>query len=726
MKKHSISELNQLYTDGESVDQELFAEQRSNILLYSGEHYNRKGSSYFRRLRDSKDLTSEQKLRLTKNHIQFICDTYVNNIVAPNPGVGFRPKNEKEVHDQKVAEMHHAVWRDAHAKYNIDDLIDDWADSFVQIGEVATKIYFDKNKGPIKAFGQKVNSEGVPIYLDPGGNEVVDDGSSIGMQFEPAQDLEAPIRVGEFVFEEIYGMNLLRPSDCKDMKKAAWLGCRKMVDKKELTAAFPDKEDLIKPSTDDTYIVFDTSQGGGYAKTENQVLVIEYYFKPCHQYPEGYYYITTKEGILAEGPLPGGKYPIVFQAFRKFPTTPRGRSPIKTMRPYQAEINRSASKIAEHQITLGDDKLLIQNGTKVSAGASLPGVRTVSFTGSKPEFLSGRDGSQYLSYMQSQIAELYQVMGVKEMNEPLPSQLDPYTMLFSSARQKKFFQRNIKRFEKYLIEVVKLYLELFKLHAPDDTIIYAVGSNDRINIPELREMPDIGYEIIVEAQAEDIETKLGKQIVINHALQYVGNRLKPEDIGKLMRQMPYANFDESFDDLTLDYDNSVNDILALDRGERPPVNQYDNHVYCIKRLVSRMRQADFQYLDPQIQKNYADKVAIHQEFEAMNQLAIQRAQQGLIPTGGYLVVCDLYVPDPANPNKTQRVRLPSEAVQWLISNLDAQKAGLAPVMDMNQGAQAQLAEQFTQKSQSNQGMNQTAMGSPNEMGAMAMNMRRSA
>ena len=42
---YTISELNQFFQDGEACDQEIFAEQRSNILLVGGEHYNRKRSN---------------------------------------------------------------------------------------------------------------------------------------------------------------------------------------------------------------------------------------------------------------------------------------------------------------------------------------------------------------------------------------------------------------------------------------------------------------------------------------------------------------------------------------------------------------------------------------------------------------------------------------------------------------------------------------------------------
>lgn len=685
-KKHDISALNSYYLDGDTCDTDVFAEMRSNVLLHAGEHYNRRQSRFYKRIRDSRELTQDQKLRLTKNHVRKICQLYSNNIVAENPGVGFSPKDEKSMHDQKVADLDHSVWRDAHERYYIEDKIDDWVDSFIQIGEVAVKIFYDPSGGELKGYEPQTDPET--------GNPVLNEFQ------QPIPDTKSPTFHGEFVFEEIYGFNLLRPPECKDMRKAEWLCIRKMVDRQELLRRFKGDEEreraLADNSQDETYVVFDGIRGG-YKRSMKQTMLREYYFRPSLLYPEGYFYITTKDGVLEEGPLPGGLFPIVFMPFDKIQTTPRGRSPIKTMRPYQAEINRTASKIAEHQITLGDDKLLIQNGMKVTAGASLPGIRTAYYTGSEPKHLPGRAGEQYFAYAAGIIDELYKVMNVAEDAEETAPNMDPFVLLFRAARQKKKFQRYIKKIEKFLIEVVHLYLRLAKIHLPDDAVILAIGKNEAVNIQEFRQNPETNYEVKIEAQSDDIETKFGKQIVFNHVLQYVGQQLKPDDIGRIMRQMPFVNNDESFSDLTLDFDTVQNDMLALDRGEKPPVNQYDNHVYNIKRLVARTRKADFKFISPEAQQNYYQKIALHQQFEAQNQLAIQRAEQGFIPTGGYLVVCDFYVEDPSDPTggKTRRARVPYQSMEWLLKQLEVQGGSQQQLQDMNGGAQAQLANIVT-------------------------------
>lgn len=681
-KKPDLACLNGYYTDADSIDQDVFAEMRSAVLLVAGEHYAKKESFFYKRIRDTKELSKEQKLRLVKNHVRKICQVYANNIMSNNPGVGFTAKDDASTHDLKAAELNHSVWRDAFDKYNLEDKLDDWCDSFVQIGEVHVKLFWDPNAGPVAGYEPMVDENNEQV-TDEFGQLTADDSK--------------PVPEGRFVFEEIYGFNLLRPPECKDLRTAEWLGLRKMTDRNDLIRRFGlDKADVIPAEQDETYLIFDITKGG-YRQSKRQTMVREYYFRPSLMFPNGYYYITTKNVILAEGELPGGLFPIVSQWFDRLQTTPRGRSPVKTMRPYQAEINRAASKMAEHQITLGDDKLIIQNGSKVSSGASLPGVRTINVSGQSPTILPGRDGSQYLNTVTTNISELYSVMMVEEDSQQDIKQLDAYTLLFQSARQKKKFQRYTKKFEKFYVQIVKLYLQLAKIHLPDDAVIWAIGKNEQVNLEEFRRISEVSYEIKVEAQSDDVETKLGKQLVANHIIQYAGAQLDKDSIGKIMRSMPYVNDEESFDDLTIDYDSALNFILALDRGERPQIGQQDNHVYMMKRLSMRMRKSDFKFLSPEIQQNYNQAMAMHSQFETQNQMAISRAEQGFIPTDGALIPVDFYVnaPDSRGGVKQVKVKVPYAAIDWLLKQLQSQGSMMADMQDFPSGVQATMANNLT-------------------------------
>lgn len=683
MEKLTIDKLNQIYQDADQVDQAVFAEQRSNILLVLGEHYAKKNSKYWARIRDSKTLSEEQKVRITKNHLQRISKGYINNILTYAPGVMPIPKNEKEMSDIKAAEINHAVWQDICDKHSLHDETYDDAQDFINIGEVCNKVFWDPDSGKFLGWEQEVDEQGQPMFTEDG---------------EPAPS-QRPVYEGGLIFERVYGFNLLRSRSAKSMRdNDIWI-VRKMANIDELKLKLgndPEKIKLLDTSSKDTYLVFE-GINGGYKKSDGEVLIREFYIKPCYKYPMGYFYISTEAGILWDGELPEGIWPLIYSGFDSAQTTPRHYSMIRQLRPLQVEVNRSASKIAETQVTLGDDKLMYQSGTKLSPGAVLPGIRGVQFSGMKPEILPGRSGDQYVSYMTSCIDEMYQIANLKEDEEQLIKQADPFAMLFMSLRDKKKFSIYAQKFEKFQVEKCKLALKLTKIYAPNEMLIPAIGKNEIVNISEFKNTNELSYEIKLKPMVDDITTMFGKQMVMNTALQYVGAQLGKEDIGRIIRNMPFGNADESFSDLTLDYDTATNLILALDRGEQPEISPYDNHDYVLKRVVNRVRQSDFRVLSPNIQENYKGIIMILEKQKEEQLIKLKQLESQFIPASGAKVKVDYYVEDPATPGKVSRATLPAEAVDWLIKRLAEQGSSQEQLQKQTQGVVSEIAANLSKK-----------------------------
>lgn len=683
--KHSIDDLNRLWKEGEECDKEIFAEQRSNILLVAGEHYSRKNSKFWNRIRESRDLSSEQKLRLTKNHLHKISNIYVNNIISQAPGVTPVPNNPKELQDQKAAELNKSVWEYAKAKHSLRIRMIAEAKDFFDIGEVACKIYWDPMAGRFLGYEQEVDAEGNPVF-DETGQMVASDKAVFS---------------GDLVFKRLFAANLIRPSEAKTMNEAAWLGYRDMVAIKTLEAMVGDDEEkkkLIKSSDDKTYLVFDSSRmASSYGKSKDEALVREIYFRPCHDYPNGYFYICVDEGILFEGELPFGIFPIVYEGCDEIVTTPRHRSPLKQARPYQVEINRAFSKIAEHQVSLGDDKVILQNGSKVTSGPHLPGIRTLYVTGQEPTVMAGRTGEQYLNYGVAQISELYQIMGVAEDAEEKDQGADPFAQLYKSIRNKKKFSVYAQKFENYLVNKCRTYLELAKEYFDDNMLIPAIGRSEYINISEFKSQDPLCYQIKIEPSSDDIETMMGRHLTLNHILQYSSQQLQKDDIGKIIKLMPFANHEEAFSDLTIDYDSATNIILALDRGQMPKISPQDNGAYILKRLSSRQKQSDYNLLSPQIQGMYDQVIKYYEQMEAQKASDIKAAQSEFIPSGGAMIKVDYYIPDPTNKTRAIRATLPAEAVDWLIKQLSVQGSSQEALAGLTGAVQADIARMLQQK-----------------------------
>ena len=681
----SLEELNTLYAESESVDSDSFAEMRSNLMLVAGHHYAKNRSQNNRnRVTDNPRGGAEQRIRLVNNHIDKICNLIQQNIHTLSPGVKAFPANEKELKDQKSAELHNALL--SHIKSTVDfesEQIRDLED-FVDLGEVATKIFWDEEAGKMVE------------------KQFVDENGQIVTQKAPT---------GSLVFERIYGFNLLRPKGCKELKKAPWLIVRKMVSIKELKARLKDPKKIAKleEGKDETYQVFD-AKIADYVEVKGEVMLKECYWKPCVTMPNGYYSIFTQNDILWEGELPFGLFPIEYENYMELPTLPRGISPIRVMRPFQAEINRCASKIAEHQITLGDDKLITFGNTKVSKGADLPGVRhlQVQGGGQEPTIIGGRSGEQYLAYHEAKKAELYEVMNVSDDAED-KGQVEPMSLLLQSAKKKKRFAKYATKFERFQVRKYKLALDLFRNSAPDDYTIEVIGAKEAVNMAEIRGYTDSTFSIKVEPVSGDIDEVYGKQMVLNHVLQYVGQNMNNEDAGKIIRAMPLVNKEELLSDLTLGYDTATNVILALDRGEKPPIGEYENHQYMINKLTNRMSQSDFMLIPTEVQQAYKMRVVQHEMMMAEQEKRKMEAQQGFVPATGPLIAVDFYVSDPDNPTRTRRARLPSDSVRWLVDRLEKQGTMTAALNGLPPEASADVGQMI--------GGQASPQGVPNESGA---------
>lgn len=684
VKPPKIDELNKLFDEGKSVDEELFAEMRSNILLVSGNHYSKKtAQSFFSRVRNSNKISDTQKLRITENHVHKITRHYINSIISKVPGVAVSPQNDMEMQDRKAADLNQAVWMDAKQRYKFSELRREWAHNFVEIGEVACFIYFDPEKGAVKGYEQLTDESGVPQFDE---------------MANPVPNMEKPIYQGEFCFKNILGFNFLRTSSARNMRDAPVVMFREMIERDEIKAAYEGQPEKLKfigeGDESEEYIIFDSNKQK--YESSKQVMLRYHFFRPCRKYPQGWWTISTDKGILEEAELPFGIWPIAWKGFDEFASNPRGYAIVKVARPFQAEINRAVSQQATHQVTVGDDKIIYQSGTKLAPGALLPGVRGLTYQGAAPQILPGRDGSQLAPYIDSRVSGMYKACMIEEINaeENMTGALDPYALLFRSASQAQKFGRYTEKFEEFLKDVCEIFLNLAKQYYDEDTYIRAVGKAELINIQEFKSTEPLSYQIKLESQSETVDSKLGRQIALNHVLQYVGTQLDQKQIGLVLKEMPFLNNNHLFKKLSLDFENVENDMLSLERGQMPTVSQYaDNKVY-IDAITHRMKQADFKMLAPQIQQAYDMLLKQHEGVLAQKAQAEKDAQAGFIPTGGAAITCSMHMPDPTRPGETKQVRLPYESLYWLVKKLETQSGGMDQLMSVNDGAVMDMAQQL--------------------------------
>ena len=688
--------LNKIFREAETVDKATHAEMRSNVLLAAGDHYRKRQHKGDFREGGKKEF--DTKLRITKNHISKAQRRYVNSILMYSGDARASPQNDEEDQDRKAAELNDAVLSDIKRYIKFKRRRRRWARDFFTVGEVCSITLWNPNAGEIRGYEQMVDEFGEPVFTI--------EQDEMGYPVEvPVEDKSKPIYKGQFKIRDFYGFNLYRAPSAKTMEDSPYLIHAELHETSDLKRKYAGNEEALKAIQGDAdtrdYVEFRTTTGA-FSKSEGKTLVKEMYIRPGEwvedtYYPRGGYQIFTTGGELESGELPFGIWPIAHAVADEFTSDARGRSPIKQVKPIQAELNRANSQMALHQVTVGDDKILYMNGTKLAPGALLPGVRGITYAGAEPKILPGRDGSQYLPYLQMNKDELYELLDVHsiEMGKDDKGGYDVYSLLYKEANQKQAISSYSDAFQDFITDLFTIVLELAKEYLPDDALILAAGRKEIVNIAEFRSTTSLHYQVKVEPQDDTIETKFGRQRTMEHILQYSGNNMGREDIGMLIKNMPFANVKHQFRKLTIDEDAIDNEILAIERGENPEVHPEMNHDYAIKRLSMRMNEADFRFLNPTVQQLYQQKRAEHGQFKQAQLESELALKNEFIPVDGPLVGADVYVNDPQKPEKApKRVRLPQRAVEWLINQLNQQGASLDKLEDMNGAAIQELAASY--------------------------------
>jgi hypothetical protein len=632
----------------------LFKEQRRNILLDKGYHYhNPKGA--LKRYIDHPNFPDKARIRITKNHLNYIGRRWRNYLLDKAPGAGIFPQDDLEMKDQKTAELNRKVWMGAVNRHQLRSRFNDYTYQFIVPGELAVFVNWNYQKG---------------IYQ---GSEI-----EVGPDDQPIGE---PVNIwsGDFEFHVIDGWNLVTEQNARRFEETD-CAFRMFIDSDKLKRMYqndPAKLEMIGKCSNDVYNTFDSATGRMDRDTSGKVEVWYYFTRPSDLYPEGHFWIQTALGDLEEGDLPGtgtGRgivWPIVYENYESSGDTCRGNSGFRHLISSQMNINRLKSKGLENSIAMSGDKFITQKGSKVRRSQTDPtaGADIFEYTGLKPDFEQGTAGEQFLAQISAELSEMYQLAGLDDQEiDKMP--VDATATLFRSVSQKAKFDLAIKKFEDFVVRFCATVLEMARIYYSDEMLAGDIGSNEIVNIPEFRTADPLRYRIIVLPQDDDANTIMGKSLQTTTFLQYAAPYLDKNVIGILGQTLPYLNKEPAFREINLNYRLVTNMILALDRGEWVEIYESDPNDYIIPRLRARTLEADFKILHPFFKQMYMQQISQREALEKQKLDFMRMAEVGAIPTSGDVVRVNLYTK--GTDGQPHRVWLPSETIKWVMQKLEQQ------------------------------------------------------
>jgi len=670
-----IADLQSTYRNNQGGSSSHQAEMRVAIRLRNGLHWN----SMVDTIQQSGKVASQglDSIQITKNHLGNIIDRASNSVMKFAPDAAVAPRSSAEHGDIKTAEISNSVLEYLKEDNAMQKKLLHFIKDASTTGETYALIKFQPDAGEFIGYETEVD----PVF---------------GM---PIPDSHKAVFSGRVTCSKEYGFNVHLDLEADCFEQAKFATVDKLHWKDKLESRYkdsPEKLSMIKSSTDNTYKVFN-GLSGSYALEENHVMIHETYVRPCPMYPKGQYFFWMDQGILEQGELLC--FPLFQYNWKDADTSARGFGLIRDLKQTQLEINRIATQAVKESVTLGYSLLLTQLGTKLTQESFGNGMRTVYYQGAKPEVIDGKNGEQYLQKIKDETNDLYTLANLKMFEEEENFQGDVMAMLTSSMKQKAKFKGNGIRFQKFVRDIMEGMLKYARAYLDHETIIPMIGKNEVVNISEFKNSDPLSHQIKIIDSNSDVDTALGRSLQATQLLQYAGSKLNDEQLGLVIQRMPWLDSEALTSEFTKNLRMSQNIILALDRGEFDPVDPEEPHEYIINKLVGRKKESSFKILPPQIKQMYEVRLQQSRQLFKKQQEQAQRAKDGHIPTGGFVVPVQMY--GAGKDGKSERLKLPVESLYWLVDELGKQKSSQERLNAIPLSQQAAL--------QGDQGMPQQGM-----------------
>ena len=718
---HTI--LDSMYRNADSLDNRHFQKLMSYERLIQGDHFYQSMQKQIRTSRTWEGSSPKARLRLVQNHLARWHNYWMNGIINQASDVEPMPKNDNELKDRKAAELNKSVKSHIAEETDFFSVRDRLVGDYLK-GECAVRIGFNPDQGSLVPgeIEQAMDENGQPAmepYVDPTTGQPIIDPMTGQPQMRPVF-IQPLMPSGIMTIEAVEMENLLRDPMARSWNEARWVCHRKTRDKKDiikLAKQLVDNPEALqemvnKLSEEDETLSAYKGTDNNYMieESDKKVSVREFFWRPSIEYPNGYYVMCTSSFTIMESELPAGEFPFEFENFDNVQGTPRGASRLKQLAPIQLEINRCVSKIAEHQITVGDDKLVTQAGSKIAEVNKYDGIRIFKVTGGfAPQFLQGRSGDQYVDFWLNNVSMLEKIGEMSEISEDKMVGMEPYAIFFLSSKQKMKFARHASKFERFLVRLWKKVLRIHKYHVHPNAVIEMVGSPEKVNIDEYKSTTDIDFQIKLKPRTEDPDSLIAQQHSLETLLQYAGGNLNEADIGMIAKYSPFIQKTDMVLDSTLKADRATNMILKLDKGANMPISMSDDPDYMLRRLSSRMSMADFDDItfrqqDGQvvptdiIHQLYQAKIAEYENMIAEREQKALAMQRDMIPTTGGLIPIQMYeaVPSQDGSVSSKRIQLPNDALEWLIQALKTQGMTESTIANLPGGVAADVQGMIAQ------------------------------
>lgn len=351
---------------------------------------------------------------------------------------------------------------------------------------------------------------------------------------------------------------------------------------------------------------------GANMQMKNAALEMAYYERRSKKYQNGRLVIAANGVLLHDGPLPVGEIPFVkfddVQVAGKF----MSEAIVTHLRPIQDQYNRLVTRRAEWTNRLLAGKFIAPKGHGISQeswndkSGEIIEYNPVPGAGA-PQPVQVPMIPQWAYEEENSLDKIFnEISGLNEVSKgELPAAGIPAIgMQFLQEQDATRMGIMIEQHEQSYAEVGRLILKYAEAFYKTERILKVAGSGLEYAIKNFTGSDIKGNHDVYVVRGSTIPNSkvLKRQEILNTYSQgLLGPQQDPKVINNVLEMIEFGDTASMWTDYTLDMKQIKEHIDMIERQERPPVMEADNHTLFVQEL-NRYRKTDkFKKLDPSAQ-----------------------------------------------------------------------------------------------------------------------------
>jgi len=335
--------------------------------------------------------------------------------------------------------------------------------------------------------------------------------------------------------------------------------------------------------------------------------IIECWYKPCEQYPTGFYAVISGANVLHfEDELVGGEFPFIYCEFDPDCDNFYGTTPMTYARRPQIELNGLLSQLSDGRARGMFGAWVQPRGANMDIPTGAPHeVLGYNDTSGKPTFVQPQPTSDSAYRMIDTFhALLGQTSGVTDTEQATSGK----DRLYAAEQDNTKLGPALRSLHSFLKRSAMKILNLYRDNAQFD-LLYAVSDQNAES--------DVRAFVANEIKYSDVEMSIDSALPLNRQakreqilLLYQAGML---DKDRALKLMEFGDVQDAMGSSNLDRERARNENLML-TVQMVGVEEFEDHAAHLEEHLSEMKQEKWYLYDEEIKNNYRNHINLHRQF----------------------------------------------------------------------------------------------------------------